>query len=617
MKRLADRLLSLLRTRKHPGTMTCAATVLAASFAVPFAARGETYSQKQEKAKSYIREALYRGVYGEVEGRDQLLQSALQLAPNQSAAQWHQGRLRMHRKWVSVDEVPQIAADDLRLRAYQKKRDEAPDTVEGQLKLADWCRKELLADQERAHLTRVVELDMDHAEARGRLGFRRVDGQWRSEEELASAQAERQQRARDLKQWQRRIEQLAHNLENASTLGQKVSTERIRQIDDPRAIAALESILAPSSEEAGLLAVEVLDRFSQSDASLALARVAVFSRWEKVRQSATERLTRREEESFIPDLLDALSTPIESRQRLYRGRGGRLVYQMAVYREGKDERQLAILDTAYRRNALPGGDGAQTLSRALADIRQTAAERQREIERRNEQSRQLNERIGQVLASVTDQSAALSPEQWWSWWDSYNEVYVEGEKKLRQSYSARQVSISDQVPIPTGTGSGGLLLVSGGSGSGTSLDCLAAGTSIWTELGAVAVEKLQRGDRVLAQDPETGELAYKPVLRTTVRPESELTTITAGGQTIAASGGHFFWILGRGWVRARDVEAGMYLHGATAAVRVDQVGKREKERTYNLIVADFNSYFVGDGKVLSHDNTIREPTAAIVPGLVE
>jgi hypothetical protein len=32
-------------------------------------------------------------------------------------------------------------------------------------------------------------------------------------------------------------------------------------------------------------------------------------------------------------------------------------------------------------------------------------------------------------------------------------------------------------------------------------------------------------------------------------------------------------------------------------------------------VADFHTYFVGDGRILSHDNTPRNPTNSIVPGL--
>ncbi|GAF79892.1 unnamed protein product, partial [marine sediment metagenome] len=30
----------------------------------------------------------------------------------------------------------------------------------------------------------------------------------------------------------------------------------------------------------------------------------------------------------------------------------------------------------------------------------------------------------------------------------------------------------------------------------------------------------------------------------------------------------------------------------------------------------FHTYFVGKTKILSHDNTIREPTDALVPGLL-
>ena len=39
------------------------------------------------------------------------------------------------------------------------------------------------------------------------------------------------------------------------------------------------------------------------------------------------------------------------------------------------------------------------------------------------------------------------------------------------------------------------------------------------------------------------------------------------------------------------------------------------EELHNLVVADFHTYFVTDAKILTHDNTIREPTAALVPGL--
>ena len=36
-----------------------------------------------------------------------------------------------------------------------------------------------------------------------------------------------------------------------------------------------------------------------------------------------------------------------------------------------------------------------------------------------------------------------------------------------------------------------------------------------------------------------------------------------------------------------------------------------------MIVADFNTYFVGDAQVLVHDNNLRQVTTATVPGLVD
>ena len=49
-----------------------------------------------------------------------------------------------------------------------------------------------------------------------------------------------------------------------------------------------------------------------------------------------------------------------------------------------------------------------------------------------------------------------------------------------------------------------------------------------TQTGLVPIEQVKIGDRVLSQDPETGELAYKVVLDTTERPASPMLRITVG-----------------------------------------------------------------------------------------
>ena len=48
--------------------------------------------------------------------------------------------------------------------------------------------------------------------------------------------------------------------------------------------------------------------------------------------------------------------------------------------------------------------------------------------------------------------------------------------------------------------------------------CFAPGTKVWTMTGRRPIEGIKIGDCVLAQDVESGELAYKPVLGVTIRP---------------------------------------------------------------------------------------------------
>lgn len=123
---------------------------------------------------------------------------------------------------------------------------------------------------------------------------------------------------------------------------------------------------------------------------------------------------------------------------------------------------------------------------------------------------------------------------------------------------------------------------------------------------------------MLAQDPITGELAYRPVVRTTVRDRSALVDVRLPGETIVATGGHPFWVAGKGWLNARRLEPGMLLHGINGPQRIEAVTSQpEGDRpVYNLAVEDFHDYFVGSSRVLLHDITSRQPTRGPLPGLV-
>ena len=57
-----------------------------------------------------------------------------------------------------------------------------------------------------------------------------------------------------------------------------------------------------------------------------------------------------------------------------------------------------------------------------------------------------------------------------------------------------------------------------------------AGTKVWTMTGRRPIEGIKVGDCVLAQDVESGELAYKPVLGVTIRPAPPTMKMRTGAE---------------------------------------------------------------------------------------
>ena len=68
---------------------------------------------------------------------------------------------------------------------------------------------------------------------------------------------------------------------------------------------------------------------------------------------------------------------------------------------------------------------------------------------------------------------------------------------------------------------------------------------------------------------------------------------------------------------AKELQAGQLLYTARGPLTIDAVEKTGEARCHNLIVPDFNTYFVTDQQVLVHDINVRGPIAATVPGLAQ
>jgi hypothetical protein len=88
------------------------------------------------------------------------------------------------------------------------------------------------------------------------------------------------------------------------------------------------------------------------------------------------------------------------------------------------------------------------------------------------------------------------------------------------------------------------------------------------------------------------------------------------GEDLVTTIGHPFWVAGVGWRMAKELGDAAVLQAVTGAAPLAAVEPAGELEAYNLVVADFNTYFVGESGVLVHDNTPRRPTKVSLPGLV-
>ncbi len=148
--------------------------------------------------------------------------------------------------------------------------------------------------------------------------------------------------------------------------------------------------------------------------------------------------------------------------------------------------------------------------------------------------------------------------------------------------------------------------------------CFPAGTLVAAESGLKPIEMIERGERVWGRHQATGRWALEVVEETQQREyRGDWATLRVGGETIAATGGHPFWVIeGEGlanravleeldgdpqtggldgrWVSARDLRVGDLLARREGASEVEEISIEQREQTvYNLQIATAHSYAVG------------------------
>src|SRR5262249_29922927 len=132
----------------------------------------------------------------------------------------------------------------------------------------------------------------------------------------------------------------------------------------------------------------------------------------------------------------------------------------------------------------------------------------------NAGAKSLNSELVPVLTATTEQQFGDNPRAWWDWWDRYNEYSSGYAGYTRPVNEQRYADASHNYYRARGSEVGYLRM-----------SCFAKGTPVWTKTGLRPIDQLQMGDLVLAQNPDSGELAYKAIVGRTVRPPSPTTKI--------------------------------------------------------------------------------------------
>lgn len=237
------------------------------------------------------------------------------------------------------------------------------------------------------------------------------------------------------------------------------------------------------------------------------------------------------------------------------------------------------------------------------------------IDRHNDQVKQLNERVGQALRGITGHDLGEDQQAWEAWWtDQQGYAYTPPQslpkptyvENVPLAYAPQSVPIAAPQTIATGPAVVNSTQTSSIANT-VGHSCFKAATPVRTLTGPRPIEEIQAGDRVLTQNIVNGALSYQPVIAVFHNRPALTYAVGLGGETVSATGIHRFWKSGHGWVMARDLKPGDKIRTLNGPVEVKSVETESAVPVFNLEVASGQSFFVGATGLLVHDNSLVNP----------
>lgn len=609
-----------------------------------------TTATLKNDAQQVATKALLAEADGDFLGRQRLLREAELLDSDCLLAKSQKSEMRIDDKWLSVDQCIERLNNNSVIADYERLRGTNELSLDQHFSLAQWCLQRHLNLQAYGHLNCVVQMDPEHAPALRLLGYQQVGTEWISPVQLQAARVMAENARVSIAKFGKQLQEIKRSITSPRATLRESAIALLNDIDDPAAVFAVESILSSPKPNLSTTVVDWMAKIDSLEASQVLTRYAMFHPDGQVQRLASEALKSRPLHDFVPALIESTFSPVAEMLVPVIAPDGTLSgYRQAFAQEGAERNHLLVVDTSFSRfsvaaivNAPSQGDdsvvriGSSEVDAANRRIESSVTEsatseamsRKLAVQQTNAAILARNVRISELLSFVTGEEIPAKPEGIWQWWDKYNETDSQIAKgtRLRRTAISRAVPryeafayASTRTPMGSSGSRGGL----SGEGSATfgiasrPRECFVAGTLVMTHKGLFAIDRIRTGDLVLSRDLETGSLAWKPVIAATQRPPEVTKEIQTSSQTMRCTGGHLFWVSGKGWGKASDLKPGDVLHSANEPTVVMNVKTMPAAPTFNLSVADNANYFVGEEMVLTHDVSKRQPTRMRVPGLHE
>jgi tetratricopeptide (TPR) repeat protein len=573
------------------------------------AAQGATAESTKSQVGALLTEAAQAEAKGDAAKARELLQDAVRTDPENEVAHWQLGQIKVDKQWTTVEQAQRRAAADPLQAEYRDRRGQATANVQGQLALARWCRKKELNDEALVHWARALAADPKNDEALRPLDLRWQNGRLLTSEQAARYKDQLREAKKNAERWAPKIAKWRREVAGRDEAMRAGALAEIRGTTEVDSIFPLEQVTlgrdardkryAEECLQIGLAYVEALGKMPVQVATESLARHAVLAADDSVRAMAVQRLKLRDKHDYVPMLLGALSMPIESTFSVQNDGAGNVHYTHSLYREGADKDWSTDANYFTMQHLLGGHDYVYRLALQMWEDRtysgpsvaqMARVSRTREssygrvansVESRvastNEAAEALNARIIPVLHAATGENYD-TPREWWDYWHDDNEYYSYDHPVDYRYFSGTDDRTYGH-PFDTFS---------------VTASCFVKGTPVWTKTGKRVIESLELGDLVLAQDIETGQLEYKPIIGRTVRPPSPIVKLSIDNDEIRTTRGHLFWVPGMGWRMAKELEKGMRLHGLKGSLDISTAQSDGESEAYNLVVAGDSSYFVGD-----------------------